>query len=66
MTIKGRAVCAPKPLIAAIATAPGRGGIGVVRISGDGVDAVVDGVIAHPLKPRMATWRDQWRHGQCC
>ena len=46
-----------KPLIAAIATAPGRGGIGVVRVSGEGVGAVMNGVIAisRPLKPRVAT-----------
>ena len=57
MPIKAAAIHAPKPLIAAIATAPGRGGIGVVRVSGDGVGAVIEGVIAMsvPLKPRAAT-----------
>ncbi|MDW8322594.1 MAG: tRNA uridine-5-carboxymethylaminomethyl(34) synthesis GTPase MnmE [Burkholderiales bacterium] len=50
---------APRPpadLIAAIATAPGRGGIGVVRLSGPDVGAVVQGVIGRPLKPRHATF----------
>ena len=57
MPIKVAAVHTPKPLIAAIATAPGRGGIGVVRVSGDGAIAVIDGVMAlsEPLKPRVAT-----------
>lgn len=57
MPIKAAAVHTPKPLIAAIATAPGHGGIGVVRVSGDGVGAVIGGVIAisEPLKPRVAT-----------
>lgn len=57
MPIKAAAIHAPKPLIAAIATAPGRGGIGVVRVSGDSVGVVIEGVIAmsDPLKPRVAT-----------
>ena len=41
--------------IAAIATAPGRGGIGIVRISGPAVDALAQGVVGHALKPRVAT-----------
>jgi tRNA modification GTPase len=45
-----------KDLIAAIATASGRGGIGVVRVSGEGVAEVVLGVIGHTLKPRVATF----------
>lgn len=57
MPIKVAEVHTPKPLIAAIATAPGHGGIGVVRVSGDGIQAIVGGVIAtsEPLKPRVAT-----------
>ncbi len=43
-------------VIAAIATAPGRGGIGVVRLSGPDLSAVVQGVIGRRLKPRHATY----------
>ena len=42
-------------LIAAIATGPGRGGIGVVRISGRNLSALINALIGHPLKPRLAT-----------
>ena len=45
----------PEP-IAAIATAPGRGGIGVVRLSGSGLQAVIDEVLRRPLAPRHATY----------
>jgi len=41
--------------IAAIATAPGRGGIGVVRVSGPGVGEVVNKIVPATLKPRVAT-----------
>lgn len=48
--------------IAAIATAPGRGGIGVVRLSGKNMDAVVRAVCRLPegrtLMPRHATYLD--------
>ena len=40
--------------IAAIATAPGRGGIGVVRISGPNLDPIVKRLFDAPLKPRHA------------
>ena len=43
-------------LIAAIATAPGRGGIGVVRLSGPDLSAVIMGVIGRALRPRHATY----------
>jgi tRNA modification GTPase len=43
------------PLIAAIATAPGRGGVGVVRISGSGVAALAQGLIGRVPAPRQAT-----------
>lgn len=46
----------PSELIAAIATAPGRGGIGVVRLSGPDVQGVIQGIIGRPLKPRLATY----------
>jgi tRNA modification GTPase len=41
--------------IAAIATAPGRGGIGVVRVSGADLATVVDAVCGRALVPRVAT-----------
>lgn len=40
--------------IAAIATAPGRSGIGVVRISGPHLDPLITGIIGKPLPPRRA------------
>lgn len=42
-------------IIAAIATASGRGGIGVVRVSGPQLDAFITGLIGKPLSPRRAT-----------
>jgi tRNA modification GTPase len=42
-------------VIAAIATPPGRGGIGIVRVSGADLARIIDGVVGHPLAPRMAT-----------
>ena len=42
-------------LIAAIATPTGRGGIGVVRVSGRGLVALMTAIIGQPLKPRLAT-----------
>jgi tRNA modification GTPase len=41
--------------IAAIATPPGRGGIGIVRISGARLDAFIDGIVGVALAPRHAT-----------
>jgi tRNA modification GTPase len=41
--------------IAAIATPPGRGGIGVVRVSGNAVPALAEALLARPLAPRVAT-----------
>ncbi len=43
------------PPIAAIATPPGRGGIGIVRVSGAGLDALIIGIAGHALAPRIAT-----------
>lgn len=40
--------------IAAIATAPGRGGIGVVRVSGPDLSNIVEGLIGASLIPRQA------------
>lgn len=42
--------------IAAIATAPGRGGIGVVRLSGRELGSVIEALCGHRLKPRHATF----------
>ena len=46
--------------IAAIATAPGRGGIGVVRVSGKNIDVVIAAICKLPagatLQPRNATY----------
>jgi tRNA modification GTPase len=42
--------------IAAIATAPGRGAVGIVRVSAPSVAAVVEAVCGRPLKPREATY----------
>jgi tRNA modification GTPase len=47
----------PKPdNIAAIATAPGRGGIGVVRVSGQGLAAMAATLTGRQLTPRLATY----------
>ena len=42
--------------IAAIATAPGRGAVGIVRVSGTSVAPVIDAVCGRQLKPREATY----------
>lgn len=42
------------PPIVAIATATGRGGIGVVRVSGKNLHTVMEGLLAKPLTPRYA------------
>jgi tRNA modification GTPase len=42
--------------IAAIATAPGRGAVGIVRVSGRSVQPVVDAVCGRALRPREATY----------
>jgi tRNA modification GTPase len=41
--------------IAAIATPPGRGGVGVVRVSGDDLEGLVRGVAGRVPPPRVAT-----------
>jgi tRNA modification GTPase len=55
----------PTELIAAIATPAGRGGIGIVRVSGPDVSRIIDGIIGHALRPRVAT-RARFRgaHGE--
>jgi tRNA modification GTPase len=42
--------------IAAIATAPGRGAVGIVRVSGASVAPVIEAVCGRALKPREATY----------
>ncbi len=42
--------------IAAVATAPGRGGIGVVRLSGGNLDGFIQGLTGKVLIPRQATY----------
>ncbi|MCY7304726.1 MAG: tRNA uridine-5-carboxymethylaminomethyl(34) synthesis GTPase MnmE [Rhodoferax sp.] len=42
--------------IAAIATAPGRGAVGIVRVSGADVSAIVAAVCGRVLQPRVATY----------
>ncbi len=41
--------------IVAVATAPGRGAVGIVRVSGQGIDAVVQALCGRRLIPRHAT-----------
>jgi tRNA modification GTPase len=46
----------PNPdTIAAIATPAGRGGVGVIRVSGAAVPAVIAGLVGRNLAPRVAT-----------
>ncbi|MBC7548469.1 MAG: tRNA uridine-5-carboxymethylaminomethyl(34) synthesis GTPase MnmE, partial [Polaromonas sp.] len=42
--------------IAAIATAPGRGAVGIVRISGKNLGGLVTQLFARTLRPREATY----------
>jgi tRNA modification GTPase len=50
-------VSKPKPdVIAAIATAPGRGGIGVVRVSGPDLTLLTESIVGRPLPPRLACY----------
>ncbi|MEN6587701.1 MAG: tRNA uridine-5-carboxymethylaminomethyl(34) synthesis GTPase MnmE [Sulfuricella sp.] len=44
--------------IAAVATAPGRGGIGVVRVSGKGLDEFVRALLGKTMRARFATLSD--------
>lgn len=44
--------------IAAIATPPGRGGIGIVRVSGAGAAALMEEVVQRPTPPRHAVYAD--------
>ncbi|HHH46345.1 MAG TPA: tRNA uridine-5-carboxymethylaminomethyl(34) synthesis GTPase MnmE, partial [Thiotrichales bacterium] len=43
--------------IAAVATPPGRGGVGIVRVSGPGVRAIIEALIGGLPPPREARFR---------
>ena len=42
--------------IAAIATAPGRGAVGIVRVSGRNLSSLIHALCGRPLRPREATY----------
>ena len=41
-------------IIAAVATPPGRGGIGIIRVSGPQIGKIIEGIVAAPLPARRA------------
>ena len=45
-----------KDPIVAVATASGRGAVGIVRLSGDDLSSLIDGLFGHALRPRHATY----------
>ena len=49
-------LAASRDAIVAIATAPGRGGVGIVRVSGRGLGPFVQALFGRALKPREATY----------
>jgi tRNA modification GTPase len=49
-------LAASRDPIVAIATAPGRGGVGIVRVSGRGLALFVQALLGRALKPREATY----------
>lgn len=54
----GAAVSLPRHQdpIAAIATAPGRGSVGIVRVSGRRLEPLIQAICGRPLKPREASY----------
>ena len=44
-------------IICAVATPPGRGGVGIVRISGTGLNTIADAMIGGLPHPRKAAYR---------
>ncbi len=55
----------PQDPIAAIATAPGRGAVGIVRVSGQALAPLIEAIVGRALEPRVAHYaalRDA--HGQ--
>ena len=53
-------LAASRDPIVAIATAPGRGAVGIVRVSGKGLGPFVQALLGRELKPREATY-GPWR-----
>ncbi len=49
-------LAASRDPIVAIATAPGRGGVGIVRVSGRGLEPLVQALLGRLVKPREATY----------
>jgi tRNA modification GTPase len=49
-------LAAARDPIVAIATAPGRGAVGIVRVSGSGLAAFVQALLGRALRPREATY----------
>jgi tRNA modification GTPase len=49
-------LAASRDPIVAIATAPGRGGVGIVRVSGRGLEPFVQALLGRALHPREATY----------
>ncbi|MGE0097506.1 MAG: tRNA uridine-5-carboxymethylaminomethyl(34) synthesis GTPase MnmE [Hydrogenophaga sp.] len=49
-------LAASRDAIVAIATAPGRGGVGIVRVSGRGLEPFVRALLGRSLRPREATY----------
>jgi tRNA modification GTPase len=45
----------PSDPIVAVATAPGRGAVGIVRVSGQGLAPLIGALVGQPLVPRVAT-----------
>lgn len=46
----------PADPIVAVATAPGRGAVGIVRVSGRGLEPLAEVLCGKPLAPRLATY----------
>ena len=46
----------PKDLICAIASPPGRGGVGIIRLSGDGIEPIAQRLFSKPLRSRTAEY----------
>ena len=52
---QGRGSLAADPIVA-IATAPGRGAVGIVRVSGPALAGLAERLCGRPLEPRVATY----------
>jgi tRNA modification GTPase len=49
-------IALPDDPIVAIASAPGRGAVGIVRVSGRGLDGLIEALLARRLVPRLASY----------